>query len=131
MRRQAYGAILSGALGGHAFGQKHVWRFDEQWRSALGSRQMAHVKELFATRAWHKRIPDQFDQLVTAGFATLSHGRGIANSETFRRPPPSSPTAFHWPALSIVALRLITSVLTPLISLESAISFRRVTVAIA
>ncbi len=70
MRRQSYGAILSGALGGHAFGQKHVWRFDEQWRPALdspASRQMAHVRELFATRAWYKLAPDQLDRLVTDG----------------------------------------------------------------
>ncbi len=79
MRRQAYGAILSGALGGHAFGQKHIWRFDEQWRAALdspASRQMAHVKELFATRAWHKLVPDQFNQLVT-------DGRGFFGNEDY------------------------------------------------
>lgn len=67
MRRQAYGAILAGALGGHAFGQKHIWRFDNEWRKSLespASKQMTHLKELFTSRAWHGLRPDQFNELV-------------------------------------------------------------------
>ncbi len=70
VRRQAYGAILSGALGGHAFGQKHIWRFDEKWRGALDSpatRHIAHVKKLFASRPWYRLIPDQESELVIDG----------------------------------------------------------------
>ena len=70
VRRQAYGAVLSGALGGHAFGQKHLWRMDDQWKQALdspASRQMAHVKQLFATRRWWKLRPDDRGQLIPAG----------------------------------------------------------------
>jgi hypothetical protein len=62
MRRQAYAAVLSGALGGHAFGQRHVWRFDEQWADALkspASKQMAHVKALFTSKPWHQLVPDE------------------------------------------------------------------------
>ncbi len=66
MRRQAYEAILSGSLGGHAFGHKDIWRMDSKWRSALdspASKQMAHVKTLFASRPWYTLVPD--DSLLT------------------------------------------------------------------
>ena len=69
MRRQAYGALLSGACG-HAFGQKHVWRFDAEWRQALDSpatRHMAHLKTLFATLPWHRLVPDANGELVVEG----------------------------------------------------------------
>lgn len=71
IRRQAYEAILSGALGGHAYGHKHLWSMRPEWRSAMydpGSKQMKHVKHLFASRPWYKLIPDQNHDLVTAGF---------------------------------------------------------------
>jgi hypothetical protein len=61
VRRQAYGAILSGALAGHAFGNKHLWRCDDQWRNALdspGSQHMVHVRNLFTSLPWYKLIPD-------------------------------------------------------------------------
>lgn len=69
-RRQAYEAVLAGALGGHCFGQKHLWRFDDEWRRALGSpasKQMAQVRKLFATRPWHELVPDQEHELVITG----------------------------------------------------------------
>ena len=43
---------------------------NDQWKQALdsaGSRQMAHVKRLFATRQWWKLRPDDRDQFVVAG----------------------------------------------------------------
>jgi hypothetical protein len=61
MRRQAYGAILSGALAGHAFGNKHLWRCDDEWRGALesaGSQHMAHLENLFTSIPWYKLNPD-------------------------------------------------------------------------
>ena len=67
MRRQAYGALLSGALGGHAFGQKHVWRFDGEWKGALNSpanRHMGHVKKLFSSCPWHRLRPDYENKFV-------------------------------------------------------------------
>jgi hypothetical protein len=70
MRRQAYEALLAGALAGHAFGQKHIWRFDDEWRGALdspGSRQMTHVKNLFTSRSWHLLEPDHANKLVVDG----------------------------------------------------------------
>lgn len=77
MRRQAYGAILSGALMGHAYGHREVWRFSEKWREGVadtGSRQMRHVCELFATRAWWKRVPDQLHTLVPSRIERVSPG---------------------------------------------------------
>jgi hypothetical protein len=49
MRRQAYGAILNGSLGGHAYGHREVWRFGAHWRTALnapGRRAMWGVRAL-------------------------------------------------------------------------------------
>lgn len=70
LRRQAYGAVLNGALAGHAYGHRDIWRFNPRWREALndpGARQMAHVKALFATRRWWTLAPDQGDTFITAG----------------------------------------------------------------
>ena len=35
VRRQAYEAILNGALGGHAYGHRSIWRFAPDWSEAL------------------------------------------------------------------------------------------------
>ncbi len=70
VRRQVYGAILSGALAGHAYGHRELWRFSEKWREAAndpGYRHMRHVKELFGTRAWWKLTPDESNALVLDG----------------------------------------------------------------
>lgn len=70
VRRQAYGAILSGALAGHAYGHREVWRFSEQWREAAndpGYRHMRWVENLFTAVAWWKLTPDRSDELVPSG----------------------------------------------------------------
>jgi len=70
LRRQVYAAVLNGALAGHAYGHRDIWKFNDRWRDAMadpGAKQMAHVKQLFATRAWWKLEPDQGDGLVTQG----------------------------------------------------------------
>ncbi len=77
VRRQAYGALLSGAVMGHAYGQREVWRFSEKWREGIadtGSGQMRHVRALFATRAWWKLIPDQRHELVPSRIERVSPG---------------------------------------------------------
>ncbi|MGI8602335.1 MAG: DUF4038 domain-containing protein [Verrucomicrobiales bacterium] len=77
MRRQAYGAILSGALMGHAYGHRDVWRFSDKWREGLadtGSKQMRHVRDLFATRAWWKLRPDSGNELVPSRIDRVSPG---------------------------------------------------------
>lgn len=74
MRRQAYAAVLNGALGGHAYGHRDIWKFTDRWRAGLndpGANQMAHVKELFATRAWWTLESDQSGELVTQGRGTI------------------------------------------------------------
>jgi len=73
LRRQAYGAVLSGALAGHAYGHRDLWRVASQWRQALGdvgSQQMSFVRRLFATRAWWKLEPEAGTDLVTQGRGT-------------------------------------------------------------
>lgn len=70
IRRQAYGAVLNGALVGHAYGHRDIWKFDPRWRDALddpGARHLAHVKALFATRKWWTLVPDQGDTFLTGG----------------------------------------------------------------
>jgi Protein of unknown function (DUF4038)/Putative collagen-binding domain of a collagenase len=70
MRRQAYGAILSGALAGHAYGHRDLWKLNNQWRQSLqatGAQQMTFVSRLFTARAWWKLEPEATDALVTKG----------------------------------------------------------------
>ncbi len=70
LRRQAYGAILSGALAGHAYGHRDLWRVNDKWRESLqdaGAKQMSFVPRLFATRAWWKLQPEAAEELVTQG----------------------------------------------------------------
>ncbi|HEY3499966.1 MAG TPA: DUF4038 domain-containing protein, partial [Polyangiaceae bacterium] len=60
LRGQAYGALLSGAVG-QIFGNKEIWRFDPGWIDALGgagSVGMTHVRTLFASFDWTKLRPD-------------------------------------------------------------------------
>ena len=70
LRRQAYGAVLSGALAGHAYGDRDLWRVNDKWREGLrdaGGKQMGFVRTLFATRAWWKLEPEAAEELVTQG----------------------------------------------------------------
>jgi hypothetical protein len=96
VRRQAYGAILSGTLAGHAFGNKHLWRCDEDWRKALdsaGSQQMVHVRNLFTSIPWHKLIADDKyppppPEFVEAADAVRSNqlitsGRGVYGDDDY------------------------------------------------
>jgi hypothetical protein len=96
VRRQAYGAILSGALAGHAFGNKHIWRCDEDWRKALdspGSQHMVHVRNLFSSIPWYKLIPDDRyppppPELAAAADAVrnkqlISAGRGVYGEDDY------------------------------------------------
>ena len=77
VRRQAYGVVLSGALMGHAYGHREVWRFSDQWREGaadVGSKQMRHVRDLFATRPWWKLRPDLENQLVPSRVERVTPG---------------------------------------------------------
>ena len=77
VRRQAYSAMLSGALMGHAYGHREVWRFSPKWREGVadaGSRQMRHVRDLFATRTWWKLRPDTLNELVPSRVDRVSPG---------------------------------------------------------
>jgi hypothetical protein len=96
VRRQAYGAILSGALAGHAFGNKHIWRCDDDWRKALdsaGSQHMVHVRNLFTSIPWYKLIPDdeypppppEFEGATAAlhGEQLITAGRGLYGDDDY------------------------------------------------
>ena len=73
IRRQAWWAVLSGGAG-HAFGNAPIYFFKPDWRDALdatGSRDLAHLKMFFDAVAWHKLVPDQKHEFVTAGYGTF------------------------------------------------------------
>lgn len=75
VRRQPYCATLSGAMG-NFFGNEIVWRFRPGWDgpSGLGSpgnADFTHFGEAFASRAWHRLVPDQEHRTVVANYGTL------------------------------------------------------------
>jgi hypothetical protein len=77
MRRQAYAAILGGALMGHAYGHREVWRFSPKWREGVrdvASKQMRHVRNLFAARSWWKLRPDIVNELLPSRVDRVSPG---------------------------------------------------------
>jgi hypothetical protein len=97
VRRQAYWAILCGGCG-QFMGNLPLWGFYPQgspmpgtffcdnegrdrssftsgWRAALdsqGSRDMVHLKALFASRPWFHLVPDQAHEVVTAGLGEFT-----------------------------------------------------------
>jgi hypothetical protein len=81
LRRQAYWTVLSGGIVGHIFGNCPVWNFNApsgsrfcaggtwQWQlGSAGSRTLAYVGRLFASRAFWKLVPDWGHSALTAGF---------------------------------------------------------------
>jgi hypothetical protein len=77
MRRQAYHALLAGAMG-QMFGNNPIWHFDGPglydtpvtWQQALaspGSRSMTVVRNLYAQLAWWALQPDFAGTFLTAG----------------------------------------------------------------
>jgi hypothetical protein len=97
IRRQAYWAILCGALG-HIFGNRPIWLFDKGWQDALdvcGSIDMMHWGNLFRSRDWYNLVPDKEHQVVIDGLGEL---RGLdylsaartANGSTFIAYMPAS-----------------------------------------
>lgn len=70
VRRQVYAAVLNGALVGTAYGHRDIWRFSDQWRTALadpGATQVGLAQRFFSGRPWWKLEPDQGDGLVAEG----------------------------------------------------------------
>jgi len=76
IRRQAYWAILCGATG-QFLGNRPIWLYDPGWEEAMdgqGSRDMVHLRSLFASRLWHTLIPDLDHEVITSG---LGEYRGL------------------------------------------------------
>jgi len=72
IRRQPYCALLSGAMG-HFLGNDAVWQFKAGWDGPRGihspaNADLVHFREVFATRAWEKLVPDQAHQTVVAHY---------------------------------------------------------------
>jgi hypothetical protein len=84
IRRQAYWAVLCGGFG-HVMGNNPIWHFDGPglypvngtWQQAMdlpGSVGMMYWGRLFRSRAWFDLVPDQKQEVVTAG---LGEFRGL------------------------------------------------------
>ena len=92
LRAQAYWAILSGAQG-QLFGNNPVWVFDGVplhpppylWQEGLddqGSRDMPRVTALFASRPWHRLVPDSTHQVLTDGFGSFGSNNYVTAAST-------------------------------------------------
>lgn len=83
LRRQSYGALLSGACG-QIYGNNPIWHFGSRawtephpgtWQSNLaspGALHQTYLKALFSTIAWWKLEPSVDGSLVTSSFGTGS-----------------------------------------------------------
>jgi hypothetical protein len=70
LRRQEYWTMLSGAAG-QLYGSKYTWQLNEGWESKLdtpGVVQLRYMKNLFLARRWYDLIPDQDQEMMTAGY---------------------------------------------------------------
>lgn len=79
LRTQAYGALLTGAIG-QIYGNRWIWPFatannlsvlrGRAWTSALdspGTRSMVHVRALFEPRPWMDLVPDERFRVLVDG----------------------------------------------------------------
>ena len=74
IRRQAYWAILCGAIG-QFFGNMPIWLFDPGWEAAMdgtGSRDMVRLKALFDSRPWYELVPDEKHEVVVDGLGEFN-----------------------------------------------------------
>lgn len=92
LRSQSYWAVLSGAFG-HVFGNCPIWHFgsssgyctETDWQAelnAVGSINIQRWQKLFTSRHWHTLVPDQSNQVLTAGAQTgTSHATAARASD--------------------------------------------------
>ena len=69
IRRQAYWAILCGAMG-QFMGNRPIWLFDPGWDAAVnstGAQDMARLGSLFNSRPWSDLVPDPSHEVVVDG----------------------------------------------------------------
>jgi hypothetical protein len=96
LRRQSYGALLSGACG-QFFGNNPIWHFESPrrpfsypgtWESNLasgGSMDQTFVRSLFAAYEWWKLVPKTDASLVTSALGTQANRLypAVADDGTF------------------------------------------------
>jgi hypothetical protein len=64
---QSAWSILGGTFG-HVFGNNPIWKFGSGWENELsspGSLAMAHLDDLYRSRAWFRLVPDWTGQYLT------------------------------------------------------------------
>ncbi|HEX2972957.1 MAG TPA: glycoside hydrolase family 140 protein [Tepidisphaeraceae bacterium] len=67
-RKNAYWSVLSGGTG-HAYGSPN-WHLPADWRKIIdspGANSLRHFRDLFASRPWHLLVPDEKNEVATAG----------------------------------------------------------------
>jgi hypothetical protein len=60
IRRQAWGAMLGGALAGQAYGHREIWRMSDKWRDAVdspGAKQIQVWAAFFKSLPWYTLVP--------------------------------------------------------------------------
>lgn len=75
LRRQEYWSLLSGANGGHMYGNYWTWTFTNGWQGYLNSpgvTELGYVKNFFGSRRWYDLVPDQSHALVTDGYGAFA-----------------------------------------------------------
>jgi hypothetical protein len=102
LRRQEYWTNLSGATG-QVYGNHYTWTFEPGWKEKLdspGAVQMAHLRDLFAPRAWYALVPDQTHSVVTAGYGTMLASGNVDDSSyvTAARTPDGALVMAYMPA---------------------------------
>jgi hypothetical protein len=74
IRRQAYWAILSGAIG-QFMGNRPIWLFDPGWETALnsaGAQDMGRLYLLFSSHPWYELVPDEKHEVVVDGLGEFN-----------------------------------------------------------
>jgi hypothetical protein len=62
-------SVLGGGVG-HVFGNTPLWHFSDGWEGELdsdGSQAMAHLEDLFESRAWFRLRPELDDDVLVSG----------------------------------------------------------------
>lgn len=72
IRRKAYSAILSGAMGS-SFNAGPDWYLFRNWKrmDSQGTRETQHWYRLFASRPWHELVPDRDHRALVRGHGEL------------------------------------------------------------
>lgn len=83
IRRKAYTAILSGAVGS-SFNAGPDWYLFKDWQNmdTVGTRETAYWYEFFSAMPWHELVPDRDHHAVVSGYGTYGDSDYVAAART-------------------------------------------------